>query len=183
MARRWVALWSVVLAVALALGAPGGEPARPAAAQGPTGCTTSVVGTDVTITCATPGSYTWTVPTGLSVATFDVYGAQGGSGGGSAGGRGGRARASVSLVPEQTLQINVGGRGNDASSLSEGSGGFGGGASGGPAILSGSGESDIGSGGGGGGGADVRSGAPGLGDRFTLGGGGGGGGGNNGGSS
>jgi len=116
----------------------------------------------------------WTVPDGVSQATFDVYGAQGGSAGGAVGGRGGEASATIAVTPGETLQVNVGGRGGAGLGGTGAAGGFNGGAGGG--------NGSDGGGGGGGGASDVRSGAFGLANRIIVGGGsyGGGGGGGSG---
>jgi Bacterial Ig domain/Glycine rich protein/Bacterial cadherin-like domain len=117
-----------------------------------------------TETFETAGTTTWTVPEGITSATFDVYGAQGEETGifGS-GGLGGRARANIAVTPGDVLQINVGGAGSD------GSGGSNGGGDGGSG-----GDFELDEGGGGGGGSDVRRGAFALADRFIVAGGGGG---------
>jgi hypothetical protein len=110
----------------------------------------------------------WTVPEGVTQATFDVYGAQGGNEPSSrVGGRGGKASATIAVTPGERLQVNVGGRGSDgvAGNSAGGAGGFNGGAAGGSGFPSG---------GGGGGASDVRSGAFGLANRIIVGGGGGG---------
>jgi hypothetical protein len=133
-----------------------------------------------------PGTYSWTVPTGVRRVIFDVYGASGGNimGGDfvlAAGGAGGEARGTFTVKPGQTFEIVVGGRGGNASGSTGGAGGFNGGGRG-------SNDSSIGGSGtgGGGGGSDVRVGgignpclsdlSCGFGGRFIVGGGGGGGG-------
>jgi hypothetical protein len=88
--------------------------APPVAGAAPT-CTT----TGATATCTfayTGAAETWTVPAGVTSATFALLGAQGGdlSGdfpGSSPGGLGGAATATLAVTPGQTLQINVGGVG------------------------------------------------------------------------
>lgn len=100
----------------------------------------------------------WTVPEGVTRATFDVYGAAGGSAiVGPPGGRGGFAHAVVAVTPGERLTIVVGG-----TPQSHGAAGYNGGA-GSPGA------------GGGGGASDVRRG-DGPGDRLLVAGGGGGGG-------
>jgi len=89
----------------------------------------------------------WTVPDGVSQATFDVYGAQGGSAGGAVGGRGGEASATIAVTPGERLQVNVGGRGGAGLGGTGAAGGFNGGAGGGNGSDGGS----VGGGGGGGG--------------------------------
>ena len=117
----------------------------------------------------TGAAQSWTVPEGVTQATFDVYGAQGGSeaGGRAGGGLGGKASATIAVTPGNTLQINVGGAGNPGvGGGAGGAGGFNGGAAGGNGCFSGP--------GGGGGASDVRSGDFELADRVIVGGGGGG---------
>jgi hypothetical protein len=136
-------------------------------------------------TFTTPGSYVWTVPTGVTAVTFDVYGARGG---GvievlpgptidviSSGGAGGEAKGRFTVHGGEKFEIVVGGQGGAATvNTTQGTAGFNGGGSGGPLY-----------GGGGGGGSDVRLGGRGnpcatskscgYGDRIIAGGGGGGG--------
>src|SRR5262245_23911251 len=135
-------------------------PANPAAAL-PT-CVPSGPNTVCTFSF-TGAPDTWTVPSGVTQATFVASGAQGGLGGNctiftgtpGAGGLGGQATATIAVTPLAVMQVNVGGKGADAgvSSLGGALGGAGGGAS------------------------DVRTGSYGLGERVIIGGGGGGGGG------
>jgi hypothetical protein len=138
----------------------------------------------VTVSFATAGVNSWTVPAEVYTATFDVYGAQGGHGAGykaASGGLGGGARATLPVTPGQTFQITVGGvggAGNVGSAshyqIASGAGGFNGGAIGGATVGA---TNDYGSGGGGGGASDVRSDGSSLSDRIIVAGGGGGGGG------
>jgi hypothetical protein len=137
------------------------------------------------VTCAGPGTYTWTVPDNVTQVTFDVFGAQGGCVANQQGlsgdlatcsgrltnlpGKGGEAKATLSVHPHDMFQINVGGAGKDApyptdflTSVPVGMGGFNGG---GQAMSAG----------GGGGASDVLTGAFTLNDRVIVGGGGGGG--------
>ncbi len=122
----------------------------------------------------TGAAQSWTVPSGITQATFDLYGAQGSAGQlisdvQGAGGLGARAQATLAVSPGATYQIMVGGAGSGAA------GGFNGGGQGGTNM-----GGDYG--GGGGGAADVRSGACAanlsctLADRRVVAGGGGGGG-------
>jgi Ca2+-binding RTX toxin-like protein len=101
---------------------------------------------------------TWTVPAGVTQATFDLYGAQGAgiASVDEAGGLGGRATATIPVTPGASIQVNVGGQG-----LNE-TGGFNGG---GGAISGGA---------GGGGASDIRIGGTALTDRVLVAGGGGG---------
>ncbi len=131
-----------------------------------------------------PGAYTWTVPKGLRLVTFDVFGATGGNVANgkllvSAGGAGGEAKTTFAVTRGQTFEILVGGRGGEATS--EAVAGVGGLFGGGPGGVGG---------GGGGGGSDVRIGGIGaecvsnsnhcgVQDRIVVGGGGGGAGGGN----
>ena len=148
--------------VGLALGASAlAGLALPSAASAAPSCAAS--GRDVVCTFSDTGAaQTWTVPEGVSEATFEVSGAAGADLRlqSSTGGRGGRATATIAVTPGDTLQVNVGRAGYYSS------GGFNGGAHG----MSGA----TGFGGGGGGASDVRSGAYTLADRIIVGGGGGG---------
>src|SRR5262245_32195545 len=83
-----------LLLLALCPGAP-----RPALAA-PTTVTFSYTG----------AAQSWTVPAGVTQATFDLDGAAGGSGnnGRNAGGLGGRATATIVVTPGTIYQINVG---------------------------------------------------------------------------
>jgi hypothetical protein len=124
---------------------------------------------NVTFVC-TGAAQSWTVPAGVTSATFDVFGAAGGTGGGTVPGQGadgGQATATLPLTPGASVQVNVGCAGANAGPSAGGNGGFNGGGAGG----AGSGAS----GGGGGGASDVRIGGTALGDRVLLAGGGGGG--------
>jgi Glycine rich protein len=100
----------------------------------------------------TGAAQTWTVPAGVTQATFDLYGAQGF---GSAAGLGGRATATIAVTPAASIQVNVGGQGQSNA------GGFNGGG-GGTGFNSGGGASDI------------RIGGTALADRKLVAGGGGG---------
>ena len=136
-------------------------------------------------TFATPGTYTWTVPTGVTNATFDVFGARGGGVVSvnhgivtviSSGGAGGEAKAKFAVKAGQAFLIVVGGQGGIATlGTTPGTAGSNGGGAGSPTYY----------GGGGGGASDVRiggrtnlcvaSGFCGYPDRIIVGGGGGGG--------
>src|SRR5262249_22304050 len=111
-------------------------------------------------TFSTPGTYSWTVPAGVTKGTFDVFGASGGHGTQfpplvPAGGPGGEAKGQFTVKPGQVFEVVVGGRGVDANGKLGGAGGFNGGGAG--ANLS-----FIGVAGAGGGGAsDVRIGGSG----------------------
>jgi hypothetical protein len=111
---------------------------------------------------------TWTVPEGVTEATFDLYGAQGGfprtgvTDPRLAPGLGGRATATIGVTPGESIQVNVGGHGLL----------WGGRAT--PGGVNGGGDSAASGGGSGGGASDVRTGDFGLDDRVLVAGGGGG---------
>jgi hypothetical protein len=138
---------------------------------------------EVTRVFDTPATTTFEVPADVACLTLEVAGAQGGDGAafglgdvegsttispGGAGGFGGIATATVAVTPGSSIQIVVGGAGEDGAPGDGGRGGENGGADGGFGKGSG--------GGGGGGASDVRIGGTSLGDRVIVGGGGGGGG-------
>jgi Putative Ig domain/IPT/TIG domain len=153
------------LALAAALGAAGlvaALPALPASAASGD-CTGTT-----TVTCTfteTGAAQTWTVPVGITDATFTVYGAQGGSSADdqSPGGTGAKVAATLPVTAGTVLQVNVGQAG-----AANGGATFGGGATG---------HGDAGTGGGA---SDVRSpaadGSYPLANRLLVAGGGGGGG-------
>ena len=129
-------------------------------------------GANTVCTFSTPGDDTFTVPAGVSGASFDVFGAQGGDVPGfTFGGFGGHASAQLGLTPGGTLTVVVGGRGGSTNTAvtcpnqSPGGGGVNGGAAGGRGYCPGS---------GGGGASDVRMGGSALSDRVLVAGGGGG---------
>jgi hypothetical protein len=129
-------------------------------------------------TNGTDGSVqTWTVPAGVTSATFDLYGARGGTGAGASftprapGGFGAHLRGTIAVTPGQVFQIFVGGGPVSSPGGRIELGGFNGGGAGG---LSGD-FADLS--GGGGGATDIRTG-PSLSDRIGVAAGGGGGGGN-----
>jgi hypothetical protein len=85
--------------------------APPEAGAAPT-CTTA--GNTTTCAFTTVGTATWTVPPGITSATFDVFGAQGGTAGDlsgriGAGGPGGEATATLTVTPGATYRLAVGG--------------------------------------------------------------------------
>ena len=101
--RLWGILCGLTLAVAQFF-----SPAGVGTAQAAPTCTNS----GQTVTCTYPftgAPETWTVPAGVTQATFDLYGAQGAGGNG---GRGGRVTATLAVTPGAIYQIRVGGRGN-----------------------------------------------------------------------
>ena len=155
------------LALAAAVGAAGLVTAAPAvpASAAPGACPLS----GGTYTCTfteTGGAQTWTVPAGVTSATFTLYGAEGAAQGAgiAKAGVGAEVTATVTVTPGTVLQVNVGQVGGVGES-------FGGG---------GSGYSAAGGGGGGGGASDIRApasdGTYPLANRLLVAGGGGGGG-------
>jgi hypothetical protein len=115
-----------------------------------------------------PGSYEWVVPDGVTTVVVDAFGAAGGGvlypSSPVAGGLGGRTRATITVTPGETLQVNVGGEGDSYDDADAALGGFNGGADAGSFGA-----------GAGGGASDVRRGGTSLGDRAVVAGGGGGG--------
>jgi hypothetical protein len=81
-------------------------------------------------TYATPGTDSYTVPTGVSELTVNVYGSEGGTNGeGGNGGEGGEANATLAVTPGETVQITVGAQGSDNTGSNYYYAGSGGGAS------------------------------------------------------
>jgi hypothetical protein len=132
-----------------------------------------VTGMTAVVTCSYDGTtgangtdQTWTVPAGVTQATFDVYGAQGGYDFGT-GGDGGETTALLSTTPGTTFTVVAAGQGGTPFSelAVPQAGGFGGGGAGGSNFVvgaGGGGASSVSEGGtlllvagGGGGGADV----------------------------
>lgn len=113
------------------------------------------------------GSYEWVVPDGVTSVTVDAFGAAGGGvlypSSPVAGGLGGRTRATITVTPGETLQVNVGGEGDSYNDDAAALGGFNGGADAGSFGA-----------GAGGGASDVRRGGTTLDDRVVVAGGGGG---------
>ena len=62
--------------------------------------------TTITVTC-TQGSGTWTPPSGLTSASFDVEGGHGGSGNTDAGGAGGKVTGTFTVSSANTYTILV----------------------------------------------------------------------------
>src|SRR4051812_666155 len=120
--RRWVASSSLVAMVFLLVsGASGAHAAA---------CTQSGLGT-VTITCTPGAAETWTVPGGITEASFDLRGAGGGaSSDGTPGGAGDHLHATLSVTPGTTYEIAAGQAGGAGSQDTPGSGGATGGATG-----------------------------------------------------
>ena len=137
--RTRIALVAAVAALSLAVGA------APAVA-------------DTETFSYTGAAQTWTVPAGVTSATFDLYGAQGGGLDfpAFAPGLGGRATATIPVTPGASIEVNVGGQGG------AGAGGFNGGGNGGTGNSFG-----------GGGASDIRIGGTDLFDRVLVAGGGG----------
>ena len=114
----------------------------------------------------TYGAQPWTVPAGVTTASFELLGAEGGASyTARPGGKGARVQATLLVTPGETLQILVGGK---AEGFGSEVGGFNGG---GGAIVMGGVDSISG---GGGGASDVRRAPFGLTDRLLVAGGGGG---------
>jgi hypothetical protein len=86
----------------------------------------------------TGAAQSWTVPAGVSKATFVVSGAQGGAFDGRLGGLGGRVTATIAVTSGETLQVNVGGPGGQGTE-----GGFNGGGDASCAAAGGGGSSDV----------------------------------------
>jgi hypothetical protein len=125
-----------------------------AAADPPAGCTTTA-GVTTCVFAYTGAAQTWTVPDGVTEATFDLYGGRGADDAAS-GGLGGQLTATVAVAGGASIQVNVGGAGT----LSFSSHAFNGGGAG--------------CRGGGGGASDIRIGGTALADRKLVAGGGGG---------
>lgn len=130
----------------------------------------------------TGAAQTWTVPSGVYQATFDLLGAAGGEWHSDAMlGKGARVQATIAVTPGEVLQVNVGGKGGrrldwtTSSVAGAGLGGWNGGGDGGRAP--GTGDNAYDRAGGGGGATDVRRDPGGkytLADRILVAGGGGG---------
>jgi hypothetical protein len=115
----------------------------------------------------TPGTTVFTVPANVTCIDATVWGADGGAGSAgsaAAGGLGGKSEATLTVVPGETLNVDVGGHGGDAVTSTPGTSGSNGGGAGGTGSEE--------SGGGGGGMSDVRVGSTPV---IVAGGGGGGG--------
>ncbi|MGB8254234.1 MAG: hypothetical protein WCE71_02365, partial [Pseudonocardiaceae bacterium] len=159
--RSYVVCLGVVLAGTVAvmgLAAPAPPVLALAADLGPCGATGSLTGSSTLVcTYTTAGSDAFTVPDGVSSVTVDVVGAQGGHyfiagdaahGGspagditGNPGGNGGEATGTLpGLTPGQVLQVDVAGKGVNATAASR-SGGMMNGPSGGTGALGGFGGS------------------------------------------
>jgi hypothetical protein len=113
------------------------------AALGLAACIPGGGGNSITFEC-TGEAQTWTVPAGVTQATFELFGAQGGAGdGGSVGGLGGKATLSGDVSPGTQITVNVGCSGDSTA----GKPGFNGGGEGGELLLGaggiGGGESDV----------------------------------------
>ena len=109
----------------------------------------------------TGAAQTWTVPAGVTSASFDLFGAQGGLiPSTNSPGLGGHATATIPLTAGDSIQVNVGGRGASFPSSTTGAGGFNGGGNG--------------TGQGGGGASDIRIGGTTVNQRVLVAGGGGG---------
>lgn len=78
-----------------------------------------------------PGTNTFTVPSGVTSVTVDVFGAEGGAVGSTAGGKGGRVQGTLPVVGGQVLTIVVGSKAGGSGLGGTGSGAGGNGANGG----------------------------------------------------
>jgi hypothetical protein len=117
-----------------------------------------------------PGHTSWTVPDGVTAVQVELWGAAGGgSSPGSQGGSGAYVAALLDVVPGESVEVYVGGTGDDRSTVDGAAhaGGYNGGGDGGAKGVNGS-------GGGGGGATDVRLGGQTLADRVVVAAGGGG---------
>jgi hypothetical protein len=131
-----------------------------------------ITGSTAVVTCSYDGTngtdgtpQTWTVPTGVTQATFDAGGGQGGSFIDALGGLGGEAQGTFTVSPGDTYDIVAAGAGQEegqTSANNPGAGGYGGGGAGG--------ANDYGPGDGGGGASSVAL----SGDLLVVAGGGGG---------
>ena len=113
--------------------------ASPAAAQPTPACgAPTISGSTATVICSYTGAAQyWTVPDGVTGATFTLYGAEGGAGDGTPpGGRGAEVTGTLTVTPGAVLQVNVGQAGAENSGESFGGGGAGHGDSGGGGGLS-----------------------------------------------
>jgi len=128
--------------------------------------TAEAAGTTTSFTVPACATQNWTVPSGVTAAVFDVYGAAGGSatqygGGAFPGGDGGYVRAALAVSAGQVLTITAGGGGGGTTVQTQpvntpgGAGGCGGGGTGG--AGQGAGTSDLTLAGAGGGGASEVS--------------------------
>jgi len=128
----------------------------------------------IVVQFTTVGAHDYVVPEDahcLDVAAIGAIGGAPGSGTGD-GALGGGVEAGLQVVPGQTLQVNVGGKGGDGSGTGAGgAGGFNGGGAGGDGTA---GTPQFSGGGGGGGASDIRLGGTTLADRAVVGAGGGG---------
>lgn len=118
----------------------------------------------------TPGHSTWTVPDDVTAIQVELWGAAGGgSSPGRTGGAGAYVAALLDVTPGETLDVYVGGTGDDRSTVDGAphAGGYNGGGAGGA-------KGGNGSAGGGGGATDLRSGGTALTDRVVVAAGGGG---------
>jgi hypothetical protein len=137
----------------------------------------------VTQTWDTPmyGGYDWVVPSGVTTATFELFGASGAGTGGvlavSFQGDGGKTVGTLAVTPGETLHINVGGVPLGGVGNGINGGGAGGASSQDCSVV------DVGNGqchgAGGGGASDIRQGGTALANRVLVAGGGGGAGGHN----
>jgi len=130
--------WPATLAAQAATGATGlaTRPAHPAR-QGDRATTAAAAAPAPTTTSYTkPGTYTYTVPAGVTKITIVAVGGPGGScpDVGTVGGGGAAVTAIFSVTPGQRLKVQAGGRGGDCGTSDGGAGGAGGGGAGGNGL-------------------------------------------------
>jgi hypothetical protein len=124
--------------------------AAPALATSTPCSSPTFIGTTATVTCPVGVDDTWTVPAGVSQATFDLQGAAGGTAGaaGGAGGAGGDTTATIIVSGGTVYHVAVGSKGGDGNSTTGAAGGAPGGGSGPPECFP-DGSCALGGGGGG----------------------------------
>ncbi len=119
----WAAVASLLGGAGLTVLTAGGAAAQAVAPP----CPAAVIsGNTATVSCEyTGGAQSWTVPQGVTQATFTLYGAEGGaSSSGESGGLGAQVTATLAVSPGTVLQVDVGQGGgtNDAASTFNGGG-------------------------------------------------------------
>jgi hypothetical protein len=143
------------------------------------GTTTTTTSTTTTTTTTAPQTHTvaflylgprqsWTVPQGVTAATFTLYGAAGGSPDGGVGASGAEVTSSIPVVAGTSYDVVVGGAGGDSGTGGFNGGGIsggGGGGGGGATTLARGGTVLLVAGGGGGGGSSGIGQHTGLGGR------------------
>ncbi len=170
--RLGIGVTGIALAGAFALTAPGAASAAPL----PDDCTANLLGTEVTCTYDYTGAVQdFAVPEGVTEVDVTVTGGHGGNGtDGGVGGQAATVAGTLTVTPQSTLHVLVGGNGEDATATgtntgSPGTGGWNGGGDG--SQTGGPGYGYISVGAGGGGASDIRTGE-GLDTRLVVAGGG-----------